>query len=263
MGIIEVHSVSKSFRIPSVRRDTVREHVMDLFRARPFELLRILDGVSFELRQGETLGIMGRNGSGKSTLLKIVSEIYRPDRGKVIVRAGVTPILELGVGWNPELNAIDNIFLIGSVMGLTLAEIRRALDDILAFAELERFANLKLQHYSSGMAARLAYSIAFKAMREVLILDEIFAVGDAGFKARCENRYRELSAAGHTVLLVSHDPPLVSTFCNRALLLDRGRIVMDGAPGAICGGYLKLLAEPGTDSKDGELAPLVAEGGTS
>src|SRR6266545_3952041 len=216
MKIIEVGNVSKSFSIPSVRRDTLREHVLDLFRPRPVERIRVLDAVTFSVAAGETLGIMGRNGSGKSTLLKILSGIYQPDAGAVTVRAPVTPILELGVGWDPNLTAIDNVYLLGSVMGLSLREIRHSLDEILAFAELERFANLELRHYSSGMAARLAYSVAFKAVREILVLDEIFAVGDAGFRARCHERYRELSAAGHTVILVSHEPYTIASFCHRA-----------------------------------------------
>jgi ABC-type polysaccharide/polyol phosphate transport system ATPase subunit len=171
--LIEVHGVSKTFRIPSVRKDTVREHVFGVFDRRGAEQLRVLDNVSLELRPGETLGIMGRNGCGKSTLLKIICGIYPPDEGRVTVRAPITPILELGVGWNPELDAIDNVFLIGSVMGLSLGEIRSRLDSILAFAELERFANLKLKYYSSGMASRLAYAVAFRAVQDILSLDEI------------------------------------------------------------------------------------------
>ena len=190
MALISVEGVSKSFVIPSVRRDTLREHVFGILHPRRFERLHVLKDVTLELRQGETLGIMGRNGSGKSTLLKIICGIYPPDRGHVAVRAGVTPILELGVGWNPELDAIDNVFLIGAVMGLSLAEIRGGMDEMLAFAELERFANLKLKYYSSGMSSRLAYAVAFRAVREVLVLDEIFAVGDAGFRARCETQWR-------------------------------------------------------------------------
>ena len=173
MAIISVESVSKAFQIPSVRRDTIREHLFDFHRPRRFERLQVLDSVSFEIQPGETLGIMGRNGSGKSTLLKIICGIYSPDTGRVVARAAITPILELGVGWNPELDAVDNVFLLGSVMGLSLGEIRRSLDEILAFAELERFANLKLKHYSSGMSSRLAYAVAFRAVRDVLVLDEI------------------------------------------------------------------------------------------
>jgi ABC-type polysaccharide/polyol phosphate transport system ATPase subunit len=237
--IIEVCGVSKTFRIPSVRRATVREQVFGAFDRRQIEELRVLEDVSLELRAGETLGIMGRNGCGKSTLLKIICGIYPPDRGRVVLHAPITPILELGVGWNPELDAIDNVFLIGSVMGLSLRDIHARLDAILAFAELERFANLKLKHYSSGMASRLAYAIAFEAVREALILDEIFAVGDAGFKAKCEARYRALRAAGHTVLLVSHEARAVTTFCDRAVLLDNGRVRYAGAGTDVVEHYLR------------------------
>jgi len=241
MAILEAHGLRKHFRIPSVRRDTFREHVLDFFRSRPSETLTVLDSVSFQVERGETIGIMGRNGCGKSTLLKIVSGIYQPDEGRVITRAAITPILELGVGWNPELDAIDNIYLLGSVMGMSLAEVRGSIDEILAFAELERFANLKLQHYSSGMASRLAYSVAFKAVREVLVLDEVFAVGDASFKARCTDRYRALSAAGHTVVIVSHDPEIVGTFCSHALLLERGRVCVDGTGTEVATAYMQLM----------------------
>jgi ABC-2 type transport system ATP-binding protein len=245
--LVEVDNVAKAFRIPSVRRETLREHVLGMLQPRQFERLQVLESVSFVVRRGETLGIMGRNGSGKSTLLKTLCGIYAPDRGRVTVRAPVTPILELGVGWNPELDAIDNVFLIGSVMGLSLDEIRRGMDEILAFAEVERFAHLELKHYSSGMSSRLAYAVAFQAVREVLVLDEIFAVGDAGFKARCEERHRELHAQGHTVILVSHDPRTISSFCDRALLLEGGRIVMDGPADDVADRYVSMLSPPATE----------------
>ncbi len=242
MSVLEAHGISKTFVIPGRRRDTVREHVFGIFQPRRARRLRVLDDVSFELAPGEALGIMGRNGCGKSTLLKIVSGVYPPDRGSVVRRAPITPILELGVGWNPELDAIDNIFLLGSVMGLSLGEIRAAIDDILAFAELEAFARLKLKFYSSGMAARLAYSVAFHAVREVLILDEIFAVGDVGFKERCRERYRELRAAGRSILLVSHDPNVIADSCDRAFLLEGGRFIEEGPPDRIVASYFDLLA---------------------
>ncbi len=242
--VIEVRDVSKSFTIPALRRDTVREHVLDFFRRRGSERLRVLDSVGFDLRRGESLGLMGRNGSGKSTLLKIVSGIYPADAGTVAVHAPVTPILELGVGWNPDLDAIDNIELLGTVMGMTLKELRAATPEILQFAELEKFAQLELRHYSSGMAARLAYAVAFRAVRDVLILDEIFAVGDAGFKERCQARYRDLHRAGHSLLLVSHEPRTIAAFCDRALLLEGGRIVMSGSAAAVADRYMSLLTEP-------------------
>ena len=256
MSVIQVQSVSKAFRIPTVRRETVREHVLGVLEPRKFERLQVLKDVSFDVRPGEALGIMGRNGGGKSTLLKILCGVYEPDSGTVTRRAAITPILELGVGWNPELDAIDNVCLIGSVMGLSLAELRQRMDRILSFAELERFANLKLKHYSSGMASRLGYAVAFEAVREVLILDEVFAVGDAGFKEKCEERYREIRKAGHTIVLVSHAPPIVTNFCDRVLLLDRGAIVADGPAAAIVGEYLQLLTGGSLPQSDAATATV-------
>jgi ABC-type polysaccharide/polyol phosphate transport system ATPase subunit len=237
--LLEMVNVSKTFHIPRVRRDTVREHVFGVFDRQRYDTLQALDNVSLDVRAGETFGIMGRNGCGKSTLLKVLCGIYGVDAGQVKVHAGITPILELGVGWNPELDAIDNVYLLGSVMGLSLAAIRASLDDILAFAELERFARLPLKHYSSGMASRLAYAVAFRAVREVLVLDEIFAVGDAGFRARCEERYHDLHRMGHTVILVSHDPRIVSSFCSRAVLMDAGRVVFGGSGEEVAQRYLE------------------------
>jgi ABC-type polysaccharide/polyol phosphate transport system ATPase subunit len=243
--ILELRNVSKTFSIPAVRRDTVREHVLDFFRPHAQETLTVLQDVSFALESGETVGIMGRNGCGKSTLLRVAAGIYRPNGGTVTIRAPITPILELGIGWNPELNAVDNIYLLGSVLGLSLREIKSSIEEILAFAGLERFANLELRHYSSGMASRLAYSVAFRAVKEILILDEIFSVGDAGFTERCEARYRELHAAGHTTLIVSHDPRIITTFCDRALLLEGGRIVMEGTGQEVSSAYVHLFAGAG------------------
>lgn len=239
--VISVRGVSKAFRIPTERRDTLREHVLGLFEPRGFRTLQVLDDISFDVQPGEALGIMGRNGCGKSTLLKIICGIFPPDAGEVATRAPITPILELGVGWNPELDAIDNVCLVGSVMGLSLPEIRRRMAEILDFADLEPFANLKLKHYSSGMAMRLGYSVAFAAVRDVLVLDEIFAVGDAGFKAKCETRFRQLHGAGHTVVLVSHSTPIVNDFCTRALLIERSTGLADGQPAEIIEAYLSLL----------------------
>ena len=240
---IEARGVAKTFTIPAVQRDTVRAHVLDLFRRRPRQRLRVLDGIDLQLRRGESLGLMGRNGCGKSTLLKILSGIYPPDAGEVIVRAPITPILELGVGWNPDLDAIDNIELLGTVMGMPLKALRAATPEILDFAGLAPFARLELRHYSSGMAARLAYAVAFRAVRDVLILDEIFAVGDAGFRERCQDRYRELHRRGHSLLLVSHEPRTIAAFCDRALLLEGGRIIMEGPAEAVAARYLGMLTD--------------------
>jgi ABC-type polysaccharide/polyol phosphate transport system ATPase subunit len=242
--LVGLRDVSKTFWIPTVRRTTIREHVFGLFEPARVEPLRALLEVNLDLFRGETLGIMGRNGSGKSTLLKVLCGIYPADSGEVTASCGITPILELGVGWNPELDAIDNVHLVGSVLGLSLREIGDSLPGILAFAELERFAALQLKYYSSGMASRLAYAVAFRAVREVLVLDEVFAVGDAGFRAKCEARYRELHADGHTVLLVSHDPRVVESFCSRAILMDGGRIVAEGSGQEIAQLYLNTTNGP-------------------
>ena len=241
--LIEVDNVSKSFWIPDEARHTIREHVMAGFAPRPRRCLQVLESVSLQLHRGEALGVMGANGCGKSTLLKLVCGIYVPDEGTITARAPMTPILDLGVGWNPELDAVDNVYLIGSLMGLSLPEIGRSLDSILEFAELRPFARMHLKHFSSGMAARLAYAVAFQAVREVLVLDEVLAVGDAGFKERCKARYREIRDAGHTTLVVSHDPHIIGTFCDRALMLQNGRIVAEGAAPDVAEAYVSTLVK--------------------
>lgn len=250
MNVIEVQAVAKGFRVPDVRRDTVREHLLGILNRPKYRRLEVLRSVSFEVRRGESVAIMGRNGSGKSTLLKVLCGIYVPDRGRVVVHAPITPILELGVGWNPDLDAVDNIMLLGTVMGMGLREVTGATEEILAFAELENFANLELRHYSSGMASRLAYAVAFRAVREVLVLDEVYAVGDARFKARCEERYRQLKAAGHTVVLVSHDERAVA-LCDRALLLDGGQVAAVGTPAEIFEAYLQDSTHPAAAAASG------------
>jgi ABC-2 type transport system ATP-binding protein len=247
--VIDAQSISKSFRIPSARRDTLREHFFGMFSPRRFETLQVLRDIRFSVRRGDAIGIMGRNGSGKSTLLKILAGIYQPDAGHLDVRAPITPILELGVGWNQELTARDNLMLTGTAMGLSLKEIHAQFDQIIAFAELERFVDLQLKFYSSGMGARLAYAIAFSAVREVLLLDEVFAVGDGSFTARCQERYTKLHQAGHTLVLVSHEPATIAKFCQRAILLEGGRIVLDSDAATVADEYRRLVGGPPKDEE--------------
>ncbi len=239
--VLEVEGLSKSFFIPSVRRTTVREHLLGLFKPRRVERLQVLDGVDFSVQPGEVFGIMGRNGCGKSTLLKIIAGIYGADAGQVRLNAAITPILELGVGWNTELNAVDNIQLVGTIMGLRLADLKSATPEILAFAGLERFAQLEVKHFSSGMMARLAFAVAFMAVRDVLVLDEIYAVGDAEFQAKCTQRFMELHASGRTIVLVSHQPSDIAELCTRAVLLEQGRILADGTGPEVAAAYERLL----------------------
>ena len=242
--LIDVRGVSKSFRIPSVQRHTVREHALDLFRPRPHERLTVLDDVSFELRRGESLGLMGRNGSGKSTLaqdrlwhLRTGYGTSRGARGR-LHRSWSSVSAGIPISMPSTISSYS-----GTVMGLSLRELRAARDEILEFADLQRFAHLPLRHYSSGMGARLAYAVAFRAVQEVLILDEIFAVGDAGFRQRCEARYRKLHKAGHSIVLVSHELRAITNFCDRALLLEGGNIIAEGPSAQVADAYLKLLTE--------------------
>lgn len=246
MVVLDVQHVNKSFNIPIVKQDTIREHIFNSFRlsqrTKRFRELRVLRGVSFSVKAGETIGIMGRNASGKSTLLKIITGIYQADQGSVRRVIPITPILDLGIGWNPELDAVDNIYLLGTVMGLTLRELKTAKDEILEFAGLREMSRLELKHYSSGMALRLAYSVAFRAVRGLLILDEVFAVGDIEFKERCYQRYKEIRDAGHTVLMVTHSPSEIEEYCDRAILLEGGKIVQEGSGEKIAKSYVRLLA---------------------
>lgn len=245
MAVLEVRNIHKSFSIPAVKFDTIREHILKAVQLRKHlrnrrELI-VLKDVSFSVEPGETVGIMGRNGSGKSTLLKIITGVYQPDRGCIQCAMPITPILDLGVGWNPELDAIDNIYLLGTVMGLTLRELKTAKDEILEFAGLHEFARLELKHYSSGMAMRLAYSVAFRAVRGLLIVDEVFAVGDMEFKERCYQRFEEIRRAGHTVLIVSHNPMEIERFSDHAILLEGGKIVKEGSGREIADAYVRSL----------------------
>src|ERR1035437_7356190 len=188
-----------------------------------YRIMEALRDVSFEVSAGEFIGIIGHNGSGKSTLLKILSRIYRPDAGVVAVEGKVSPFLELGVGFNPELTARENIFLSGAILGLGRAELHRLFDEIIGFAELEQFVDHKLKNFSSGMEVRLAFSLAIQAHAEILMMDEVLAVGDASFQQKCFDIFARYKREGRTVVLVTHELGAVMTYCDRALLLDHGR----------------------------------------
>jgi len=241
MNVIEVEGLRKSFRIPSVHRDTVREHALAFFWPRQFRDYNVLIDIGFQVKRGEAFGIMGRNGSGKSTLLKILAGIYAPDAGRVTVSAPVTPILGLGLGWNGELTARDNLFLTGTAMGMTRKQLHKDLDEIFDFAELQEFVDMQVKFYSSGMSARLAFAIAFQAVSDILLLDEIFAVGDAAFQKKCQERYLKLHAAGHTLVLVSHAGADITRWCERAMLIEEGRVLTSGPSAEVAAQYLTLL----------------------
>lgn len=221
---IEVRGVEKTFQIPRHRIDSLKERLTHPFARQEFRTLQALRGISFDVRRGEFFGILGRNGSGKSTLLKIMASIYRPDAGRVRVAGRLAPFIELGVGFNPELTSRENILLNGVLMGLSRREASRRLDAVLDFAELEAFADLKLKNYSSGMMVRLAFAVMVEADADVMLIDEVLAVGDAAFAQKCLAVFDEMRDRGRTIVLVTHDMPTAQRFCDRAMLIHDAEI---------------------------------------
>ena len=243
---IDVRGVSKSFLIPHEQRTTFKQHFLHPFRRMTFEENRALDDVTFSLDVGEFLGVIGPNGSGKSTLLKILAGIYQPDAGVVRVNGALSPFIELGVGFHPELNARDNVRINGTLLGLTRRDLARKFDEIIAFAELERFVDQKLKNYSSGMQLRLAYSIAIQVPFDILLLDEVLAVGDQSFQEKCFATFERFRDERKTMVFVSHDLVSVERFCDRALLLGSGRVQASGPPEDVIATYLR--EEHGVDA---------------
>ena len=240
---IQVQDLHKSFRIPTHRVDSLKERFTRPFAPQDYRELHALDGISFEVRQGEFFGIVGRNGSGKSTLLKLLASIYRADAGTIRMAGRLAPFIELGVGFNVELTARENVVLNGVMMGLTPKETRDRLDAVIEFAELNEFAELKLKNYSSGMLVRLAFSVMMQADADILLIDEVLAVGDASFQQKCDDAFHEMKAAGKTIVLVTHDMNTVEQYCTRAMLISGGKIRQIGDPAEVGRRYLKLNFE--------------------
>ncbi|ETB64234.1 TPA: ABC transporter ATP-binding protein [Candidatus Nomurabacteria bacterium] len=229
---IEVKNISKKFFIPHEKVNTLKgafvNFVKNILHRNQGEIFNALEGVSFEVKKGEFFGIIGRNGSGKSTLLKILAGIYNPDGGKIKIHGRISPFLELGIGFNPELSGRDNIYLNATVLGLTEKEIDQKFDSIVAFSELERFIDQKLKNYSSGMSVRLAFSVAIHANRDILLMDEVLAVGDSNFQSKCLSEFNRYKDEGKTVILVTHDIGTIQKYCDRAMLLRNGKIEIIG-----------------------------------
>jgi ABC-type polysaccharide/polyol phosphate transport system ATPase subunit len=238
--LIEVRDLEKTFRIPDHKVDTLKERVVHPLRKVEYRELRALKGVSFDVRKGEFFGIVGRNGSGKSTLLKVLASIYRADAGRIRMAGRLAPFIELGVGFNQELTARENVELNGVMMGLGRRAARRRLDSVLEFAGLEEFVDLKLKNYSSGMMVRLAFAVMVQADADVMLVDEVLAVGDAAFAQKCLDVFREKRAAGKTLLLVTHDMATVQAFCDRAMLIHDGEQRFLGDPEEAALGYYRL-----------------------
>ncbi len=238
---ISFDRVSKRFILHHERARSFQELALGLVRrnGRSREEFWALQDVSFTVEHGETVGIIGPNGAGKSTVLKLISRILEPTSGQIVVRGRVGALLELGAGFHPDLTGRENIYLNGSILGLSRAEIRRRLDDIIGFAELERFIDVPVRHYSSGMYVRLGFSVAVHTDPEILLVDEVLAVGDAAFQRKCLERINELRRAGVTVLFVSHSAETVRALCTRALWLENGRLVADDVAEAVVLRYLE------------------------
>jgi ABC-type polysaccharide/polyol phosphate transport system ATPase subunit len=237
---ITVQDVHKSFRLPTEQVHTLKERVLHPLRRTTFNELHALRGVTFSVERGEFFGVVGRNGSGKSTLLKCLAGIYGTDAGRIFVDGRMSTFIELGVGFNMDLAARDNIGLNASMLGLSAREARSRFDRIIDFAELREFTDLKLKNYSSGMLVRLAFAVMIQVDAEVLIIDEVLAVGDAAFQQKCFQEFERIRRSGTTVLLVTHDMGAVNRFCDRALLLEHGHTVEMGDPERIGMRYLQL-----------------------
>ena len=221
-GAIEARALTKTFRLPHEQRTTIKEHFLHPFRQIDYDRNEALRDVSFHIDEGEFFSVVGPNGSGKSTLLKILAGIYRTDSGEVRVEGKLSPFIELGVGFNTELTARDNVRINATLLGLSKRELEERYDEIVAFAELERFMDQKLKNFSSGMQVRLAYAIAIQVDFDILLLDEVLAVGDGEFQEKCMATFEETRAAGKTIVFVSHDLAAVTHFSDRVLYIENG-----------------------------------------
>jgi ABC-type polysaccharide/polyol phosphate transport system ATPase subunit len=240
---ISVRDVTKRFRIPLDRSSTLKYRVTHLRSASRYRDLLAVDGVTFDVPEGQFLGIIGRNGSGKSTLLKLLSRIYPPTKGTVLLGGLVSPFLELGVGFNPELTARENVLLNGAVLGLPRKVLEARMAEIMHFAELEEFVDTKLKNYSSGMQVRLAFTVAIQADAGILLMDEVLAVGDARFQSKCFDVFNSYKREGRTIVLVTHDLSAVDLYCDRAILIERGKMAAEGTSTEVTGRYRHMIGD--------------------
>lgn len=240
---VQVKNVKKSFFLPHHKNDSLKRAITQIFKKKDKggKMFSPLNGVSFNVEKGDFFGILGRNGSGKSTLLKIISEIYQPTSGSVTHDGKIVSFIELGVGFKSELSGRENVFLNGALLGFSKAEVEAMYDDIVEFAELEKFMDQKLKNYSSGMKVRLAFSVAIRAKADILVLDEVLAVGDASFQKKCNDYFRTLKDDKKTVILVTHSMKAVRDFCTKAVVIEKGKVIYDGDADKAADTYLNLF----------------------
>lgn len=242
---IKVDRVSKEFLLPHEKVNSIKSAFVHIYKqhSRTREVQQALEDISFEVKKGEFFGIVGRNGSGKSTMLKILAGIYQPTKGKVTISGKLVPFIELGVGFNPELTGRENVYLNGAMLGFSRREIDEMYEGIVAFAELEKFMDQKLKNYSSGMQVRLAFSMATRSEAEILLVDEVLAVGDADFQRKCFDYFRELKKRKKTVVFVSHDMDAVREYCDRAILIEKSKVVLSGRADKVASRYSRMFVE--------------------
>ena len=239
---IRVKGISKKFKLYHEKRTSIYEAITGSIDRKPhYEILDALDNVSFDVKKGEGLGIIGRNGSGKTTLLRILSHIYQPDSGSVEVNGTIVPVLALGLGFHPELTAISNIYQSSILLGISKKQISQKIDKIIEYAELEKFADTKFKNFSSGMQMRLAFATAVQVDPDILLLDEVYAVGDLRFQKKCFETILDFKKQGKSIILVSHGMDPIKKICNNAIFLNKGKIDTMGKPDEAIAAYINYL----------------------
>ena len=260
---LAAEGVNKIFKIPEERSHTLKERALHPLRRSRHEVLHALKDISFAVPPGEFFGIVGRNGSGKSTLLKCLAGIYRADAGQIWCNGRMSTFIELGVGFNQDLAAYDNVALNGIMLGLSPREARARFERVIEFAELEEFTDLKLKNYSSGMSVRLAFSVAIQVDAEILLIDEVLAVGDAAFQQKCFDVFNRMREEGRTIIFVTHDMSAVTRFCHRAMLIERGEIVTIGDPADVADRYLEIAFGRAAGYEDDDIGSTRMGDGTA
>lgn len=266
--MIRLEAVNKTFKLPHEKYTSVKSIFVNFYhRRKGYEMQQALKDVSFNIKKGEFFGIIGRNGSGKSTLLKLLAGIYTPTSGSIQVNGSLTPFIELGVGFNPELTGRENVFLNGALLGFNRKEMQKMYQDIVDFSELEKFMDQKLKNYSSGMQVRLAFSIAIRAQSDILLIDEVLAVGDTAFQRKCSAVFERLKKEGRTIVFVSHDMESVKHFCTRAAIITNGVVDFIGNPEQVADIYIrqnadksKLFQDKNIVNAGAKITELVVEG---
>ncbi len=242
-GRVLIDSIYKRFRIPHHKRSTLFQNIIGFIkRQSDYEEFWALKDINLEINSGETFGIVGRNGSGKSTLLKIIARVLYPDKGRISIYGKVAPFLELGVGFQQELSARENVYIYSSILGMTRKETDRIYDEVFDFAELNRFQDMKLKNFSSGMYLRLAFSTAAHVNPDIMLIDEVLAVGDADFQKKCMEKINAFRSQGKTIVFVSHSLDVVRDICNRAVLMENGSVISSGEPNKVIDQYLALIS---------------------